>query len=135
MVCVLLELEDINELRINEFYHKSINDNLPPYFDELKILIEPITRRYDTRYSICPYLVRNDYAKDCLKYQLINLLNRAIGNGNNTILTETNNILHEIIININLLPYIQFIKFVSQYIISLYRYECTIYNCFVCSSK
>ena len=78
--------------------------------------------------------VRNDYARCCLKDKLINLLNRARGNGNNNNLTENNNILQEIIMNVNLLPYIQFSKFISQYIISLYRYECTIHNCFVCNS-
>ena len=42
--------------------------------------------------------------------------------GNGNILTENNNILQEIIMNANLLPYAKFGKYISKYIISLYRW-------------
>jgi len=132
----LLKLEDIYVIRIYKFYHKLSNNNLPSYFDEYKMLTEPITRRYSTRCTILEtYRVKNEYAKCCLKYQLISLLNMVRNNNGNDNVREGNIVPQQILTNINTLSYLNFSKHISQYMINLYKHECIINNCFICNGR
>ena len=77
------------------------------------MLTEPITRRYSTRCTILEtYRVRNEYAKCCLKYQLVSLLNMVRNNSgnNNDNVREGNIVLQQILTNINTLSYLNFTK-------------------------
>ena len=127
----LLKLKDIYILKVFKFYFKLSNNELPLYFDEYIPLIEPITRRYERRqYFLETYRVNHEYAKICLKYQLVNLLNMV-----NEQYVNTNNMLQHSLTNVTLLSYINFSKFITDHTISTYSHRCTIINCYVCSSS
>ena len=127
----LLKLKDIYILKVFKFYFKLSNNELPLYFDEYIPLIEPITRRYERRqYFLETYRVNHEYAKICLKYQLVNLLNMV-----NEQYVDTNNMLQYSLTNVTLLSYINFSKFITDHTISTYSHRCTITNCYVCSSS
>ena len=61
----------------------------------------------------------------CIKYQLLDFLNK---------LSETNSeFLDTILENVHLQPFIGYSRLITNHLVSLYRYECCIINCYVCS--
>ena len=124
----LLKLEDLYTLKMYKFYFNLCNNYLPAYFDEYKLLIEPITMRYERRRPILEtYKVENEYAKMCLKYQLINLLNTASEHSleDSTFYITMNS-------NIYSKTYMHFSKFIKENMISSYNDHCAIEKCYVC---
>ena len=121
----LLKFNDIYTLTLMKFFYKLSNDSLPAYFASYKILIQPLATRYPLRRPIYEtFKVRHEYARICIKYQLLDFLNK---------LSETNSeFLDTILENVHLQPYIGY-RLITNHLVSLYRYECCIINCYVCS--
>ena len=82
--------------------------------------------RYPLRRPIYEtFKVRHEYARICIKYQLLDFLNK---------LSETNSeFLDTILENVHLQPFIGYSRLITNHLVSLYRYECCIINCYVCS--
>ena len=107
------------------FFYKLPNDSLPAYFASYKTML---TTRYPLRRPIYEtFKVKHEYARICMKYQLLDFLNK---------LSESNSeFLVTILQNVLLQPFILVIVVLllitwSRYI---YIYECCIINCYVCS--
>ena len=98
-----------------KLFYKLSNDSLPAYFASYKTLIQPLTTRYPLRRPIYEtFQVRHEY-----------FLNK---------LSETNSeFLDTILENVNLQPFIGYSRLITNHLVSLYRYECCIINCYVCS--
>ena len=122
----LLKFNDIYTLKLMKFFYKLSNDSLPAYFASYKTLIQPLTTRYPLRRPIYEtFKVRHEYARICIKYKLLNFLNT---------LSETNSeFLDTILENVHLQPFIGYSRLITNHLVSLYRYECCIINCYVCS--
>ena len=73
----LLKFNDIYTLKLMKFFYKLSNDSLPAYFASYKTLIQPLTTRYPLRRPIYEtFKVRHEYARICIKYQLLDFLNK-----------------------------------------------------------
>ena len=122
----LLKFNDIYTLKLMKFFYKLSNDSLPAYFASYKTLIQPLTTRYPLRRPIYKtFKVRHEYARICIKYQLLDFLNK---------LSESNiEFLDTILKNVHLQPFIGYSRLITNLLVSLYRYECCIINCYVCS--
>ena len=122
----LLKFNDIYTLKLMKFFYEFSNDSLPAYFALYKTLIQPLTTRYPLKRLIYEtFKVRHEYARICIKYQLLDFLNK---------LSETNSeFLDTILKNVHLQPFIDYSRLITNYLVSLYRYECCIINCYVCS--
>ena len=103
-----------------------VTDSLPAYFASYKTLIQPLATRYPLRKPIYEtFKVRNEFARICIKYKLLDFLNK---------LSESNSeFLDTILENVHLQPFIGYSRLITNHLVSLYRYECCIINCYVCS--
>ena len=73
----LLKFNDIYTLKLMKFFYKLSNDSLPAYFASYKTLIQPLTTRYPLRIPIYEtFKVRHEYARICIKYELLDFLNK-----------------------------------------------------------
>ena len=67
----------------------------------------------------------HQYARICIKYKLLDFLNKF---------SESNSeFLDTILENVNLQPFTDYNRFITNYLISFYKYECCIINCYVSS--
>ena len=114
-----------NSKKIIYFYKLSI-DSLPTYFASYKTFIQPLTTRYPLRRPIYKtFKVRHEYARICIKYQLLDFLNK---------LSESNGeFLDTLLENVHLQPFIGYSRLITNHLVSLYRYECCIINCYGCN--
>ena len=109
-----------------KFFYKLSNDSLPAYFAAYKTLTQPLTTRYPLRRPIYEtFRVKHEYARICLKYQLLDFFNNL-----NELKSE---FLDTILENVHLQLFIGYSKFITNHLVSLYKYECCIINCYVCS--
>ena len=110
-----------------KFFYKLSNDSLPAYFASYKTVIQPLTTRYPLRRPIYEtFKVKHEYARICIKYQLLDFLNRPN--------VSNSEFLESIIENyVHLQPFIGYSRFITNHMVSLYKYECCIRNCYVCS--
>ena len=123
----LLKFNDIFTLKLMKFFYKLSNDSLPAHFASYKILIQPLTTRYPHRRPIYEtFKVRHEYARICIKYQLLDFLNK---------LSETNSeFLDTIIIRkCTFTAFIGYSRLITNQLVSLYKYKCCIIHCCVCS--
>ena len=122
----LLKFNDIYTLKLLKFFYKLSNNSLPPYFDSYKILIQPLTDRYPLRRPLYQtFRVNHEFARISLKYQFVSFLNN---------LSETNSqFLNTILEHVHIQPFIGFSRFITNYLNSLYKYECCIRDCYVCN--
>ena len=73
----LLKFNDIYTFKLMKFVYKLSNDSPPAYFASYKTLIQPLTTRYSLRRPIYgTFKVRHEYARICIKYQLLDYLNK-----------------------------------------------------------
>ena len=123
---IFRNLTYIYTLKLMKFFYKLLNDSLPAYFASYKTLIQPLTTTYPLRRRIYEtFKVRHEYARICIKYQLLHFLNK---------LSESNSeFLDTILENVHLQPFIGYSRLITNHLVSLYRYECCIINCYVCS--
>ena len=114
----LLKFNDIYTLKLPNFFYK------PPYFDSYKTLIQPLTDRYPLwRPLYQTFRLNHEFARISLKYQFVSFHN----------LSETNSqFLNTILEHVHIHPFIGFSRFISNYLNSLYTYECCIRDCYVC---
>ena len=98
----------------------------PVYFASYKTLIQSLTTRYRLRRPIYEtFKVRHKYARICIKYQLLDFLNK---------LSESNSeFLDTVLENVHLQPLVGYSRYITNCLVSLYKYECCITNCYVCS--
>ena len=109
-----------------KFFYKLSNDSLPAYFAAYKTLTQPLTTRYPLRRPIYEtFRVKHEYARICLKYQLLDFFNNL-----NEFKSE---FLDTILENVHLQLFIGYSNFITNHLVSLYKYECCIINCYVCS--
>ena len=122
----LLKFNDIYTLKLLKFFYKLSNNSLPPYFDSYKILIQPLTDRYPLRRPLYQtFRVNHEFARISLKYQFVSFLNN---------LSETNSqFLNTILEHVHIQPFIGFSRFITNYLNSLYKYECCIRDCYGCN--
>ena len=122
----LLKFNDIYTLKLMKFFYKLSNDSLPAYFASYKTLIQHLTTRYPLRRPIYEtFKVRHEYARISIKYQLLDFLNK---------LSESNSeFLDTILEFVYLQPFIGYNRLITNYLVSLYRYECRIMNFYVCN--
>ena len=123
----LLKFNDIYTLKLLKFFYKLSNNSLPPYFDSYKTLIQPLTNRYPLRRPLYQtFRVNHEYARISLKYQFVSFLNN---------LSESNSqLLNNILENVHIQPFIGFSRFITNNLVSLYKYECCIRDCYVCNT-
>ena len=123
----LLKLNDIYTLKLLKFFYKLSNNSLPPYFDSYKTLIQPLTNRYPLRRPLYQtFRVNHEYARISLKYQFVSFLSN---------LSESNSqLLNNILENVHIQPFIGFSRFIPNNLVSLYKYECCIRDCYVCNT-
>ena len=119
----MIQLYTLNLLK---FLYKLLNNSLPPYFVSYKTLIQPLTDRYPLRRSLYQISrVNHEFARISLKYQFISFLN---------ILSEKNSqFLNTILEHVHIQPFIEYSRFTTNYLNSLYKYECCIRDCYVCN--
>ena len=95
---------------------------IPAYFPSHKSLIQPLTTRYLLRRPIYEsFKVKHEYARICIKFHLLDFLNK---------LSKSNSeILNTILENVHLQPFIGYSRFITNHMVSIYKYECCIINC------
>ena len=122
----LLKFNDSYTIKLIKFFYKLSNDSLPAYFALYKTLIQPLTTRYPLRRPIYEtFRVRHEYARICIKYQLLDFLNK---------LSDSNSeFLNTILENVHLKPFVGYSRFITNHLVSLHKYECCIINCYVYS--
>ena len=116
----LLKINDIYILRVLKLYYKLKHNVLPPLFNDMLPRISIGSTRYGLRCSSFQLpMVRHDFAKRGLQYNIVKIIN-----------TTHNDILDKIHTH-SLYGYAYYIKhnFLQNYI-----NECTIQNCYVCDS-
>ena len=115
----LLKFTDIYKLQIQKFYFNIINNNLPAYFHNFHLIDRPTnTFSYNTRNKIKRLpLVKHNFAKNCLKHNLIREIN------------YTPNIILEKIHTHSLKGFTGYIK---NYLLNNYQLSCSIQNCYSC---
>ena len=58
-------------------FYKLSNDSLPAYFASYKTLIQPLTTKHPLRRPIYKtFRIKHEYAWICIKYQLLDFLNK-----------------------------------------------------------
>ena len=71
------------------------------------------------------FKVNHECARICIKYQLLDFLNK---------LSESNSeFLDTILENVHLQPFIGYSRLITNHLVSLYTYKCCIINYYVCS--
>ena len=85
-----------------------------------------LTDRYPLRRPLYQtFRVNHEFARISLKYKFVSFLNN---------LSETNSrFLDAILEHVHIQPFIGFSRFITNYLNSLYQYECCIRNCYVCN--
>ena len=72
------------------------------------------------------FRVNHEYARISLKYQFVSFLNN---------LSESNSqLLTNILENVHIQPFIGFSRFITNNLVSLYKYECCVKDCYVCNT-
>ena len=99
---------------VNKKFYKLSKDSLPAYFASYKTLTQPLTTRYLLRNLIYEiFRVKHEYARICIKYQLLDFLNK---------LSELNSeFLEKILENGHLQSFIGYSRFTTNHLVSLYK--------------
>ena len=115
----ILKFGDLLRLNALLFYHKLLNNKLPPYFNSFILTPLNITHNYSTRHGdrIPCNITRTQFAQNCLRHSLPNLINDSPINIRNISLTHSIDWLK---------------KELKRYFIDNYVYECHILGCYVC---
>ena len=72
----LIKVQDIYYLAILKLYSKLINNNLPPYFDDIMPHFSICATNYNLRKPDLPLSrIRHEFPRSSLRYQLISTLN------------------------------------------------------------
>ena len=117
----LLKVEDILKLQQLKFYHKLINRQLPGYFTCFPITPATEIHQHSTRAASKLFITRanHEFAKKSLRHSIIVTVNNTITSITNKTLTHSLD---------------GFAKYVKKSIIQSYQSNCSINNCYVCSS-
>ena len=117
----LLKVEDILKLQQLKFYHKLINKQLPGYFTCFPITPATEIHQHSTRAASKLFITRanHEFAKKSLRHSIIVTVNNTITSITNKTLTHSLD---------------GFAKYVKKSIIQSYESNCSINNCYVCSS-
>ena len=117
----LLKVEDILKLQQLKCYHKLINRQLPGYFTCFPITPATEIHQHSTRAASKLFITRanHEFAKKSLRHSIIVTVNNTITSITNKTLTHSLD---------------GFSKYVKKSIIQSYESNCSINNCYVCSS-
>ena len=117
----LLKVEDILKLQQLKFYHNLINKQLPGYFTCFPITPATEIHQHSTRAASKLFITRanHEFAKKSLRHSIIVTVNNTITSITNKTLTHSLD---------------GFAKYVKKSIIQCYESNCSINNCYVCSS-
>ena len=117
----LLKVEDILKLQQLKFYHKLINRQLPGYFTCFPITPATEIHQHSTRAASKLFITRanHEFAKKSLRHSIIVTVNNTITSITNKTLTHSLD---------------GFAKYAKKSIIQSYESNCSINNCYVCSS-
>ena len=122
---------DIYYLSIVKFYYKLRNGHLPDYFDHYKPKVSTGCTRYPIRNPTmqCP-IIRHEYAKYTLHYQLI-----RVKNGNKNCISLPVNVNNSIWEKVATHSFIGYKTYAKNAIIESYQDACTLINCYVCQNS
>ena len=118
----ILKVSDIYKLGLLTFYYKLQNHELPAYFMEMNPVITEnnnLGQLYNFRHIRVTFpICRLEKSKNCLRYQLVKILDVMPNAIHRLIETETLNSIKNMI---------------KLYLIGKYKLTCDIVNCFVCN--
>ena len=93
-----------------KFFYKLSNDSLPAYFASYKTLIQPLTTRYPFRRPIYEtFKVRYEYARICIKYQLLDFLTKLSETNSEFLDTILENVHLQVIVDLLLITWYHYI--------------------------
>ena len=116
----LLKIEDIYKLQLLKFYYKLKHNKLPKFFNNLPLFQGSLIHNYNTRgrNKIFVTHVHHTFSKQCIRYELIHILN------------ETPEIVKD---KVNTHSIQGFSVYLKQYYIKNYETDCHIPNCYICN--
>jgi hypothetical protein len=117
----ILSIKDILKKKMYKFYFKLSNLNLPNYFmDSTWVVAQCQTHNYNTRnnnYKVPR--IHHKFAENCLRYRLPILLNEGV-----VCITD----------KVNTHSESGFSIYIKKYLLSLYKLQCEIENCYICGN-
>lgn len=116
----LLKLEDVFLLQKLKFFYSLKNNELPSYFSKFEPVIISALHGYNTRSSNKAkyYKIQHEYAKHCIRYDIINIQNYMTPNDTEKVYTQSKK---------------GYISNIKNDIISKYNSICKIPNCNICN--
>ena len=120
----ILKIEDIFNLKQIVFYHKFINDQLPPTLANILSKQEPNRRSCHSHLFLKPpRLALTENAKQCIRHTIPDFIN------------DFKNFKKDFIKNINLLSLLTLKQQFKSQKLENYAFECTDHNCYPCKSR
>ena len=120
----ILKIEDIFNLKQIVFYHKFINDQLPPTLANILSKQEPNRRSCHSHLFLKPpRLALRENAKQCIRHTIPDFIN------------DFKNFKKDFIKNINLLSLLTLKQQFKSQKLENYAFECTDHNCYPCKSR
>ena len=117
----ILKLEDLFKFNMLKWYYRFKNKELPAYFLNYEIRRQSDVHNYNTRNNrrIASHITRTKSAQNCLRHKILSVIN------------ETS---LSIIEKIETHSYKGFAKYAKNQIITEYKNDCEIENCYICNS-
>ena len=116
----LLKVEHIFQMQCLKFYYNVINERTPDFFPKM-FKLKSRMHSHETRQNNDIHIAgtRTTSAKQCIRQCIP------------TVLTSIPTLVSE---KITTHSYAGFSRYAKQYFIQLYKYECVISNCYICSN-
>ena len=118
----LLKIEDLFRLNLLKLFYKYKHNNLPSYFHKFNFRQRSNVHSYITRYNYKLHEIQTNtkYARKCIRHAIPEIVNNTPG---------------LILDKINSHSFDGFSTYVKYFFLATYSFECTIYDCYVCSNN
>ena len=116
----MLKVEHIFQMQCLKLHYNEINERTPDFFSKM-FKLKSRMHSYETRHKNYIHIAgtRTTSAKQCIRQYIP------------TVLTSISTLVSD---KITTHSYAGFSRYAKQYFIQLYKYECVISNCYICSN-